>query len=329
LNFFKNYENPLVNIVWARAVEVSPKYINPQGDTLFVVAHTANPEIHSAFVYAKIKGEEVSFSDSLQLYDDGLHFDENPSDNIWGNAKVLSGLEEDFYKVDIYTHDLSMGTIHKYHWFDSFTTAGPVTLDSISISESFGSSYEIYLYVLNEGGARTITDAHIKLICNDPWYKIREPDQGSLPNISPGEVVSSPRLYVGYIDSLFPGYFNFKVEIMSEGRTTYWIDSMQVIVPGVEVEGEELQPLSYKLEQNYPNPFNPITTIKYQIPELSFVVLKVYDVLGNEISTLVEDEKSVGSNEVEFNAANLPSGIYFYKLQAGDFMEVKKMVLLR
>ncbi len=85
----------------------------------------------------------------------------------------------------------------------------------------------------------------------------------------------------------------------------------------------------FQLSQNHPNPFNPTTTIKYQIPELSFVTLKVYDVLGNEIATLVNEEKPIGSYEVEFNATSLPSGIYFYKLQAGDFVEIKKMVLMK
>lgn len=89
------------------------------------------------------------------------------------------------------------------------------------------------------------------------------------------------------------------------------------------------------LQQNYPNPFNPKTTIKYQIPELSFVIIKVFDVLGNEIVTLVDEENPTGSYEVEFDAMGLPSGIYFYRLQvvptgrqAGSFVETKKMILL-
>jgi hypothetical protein len=88
-------------------------------------------------------------------------------------------------------------------------------------------------------------------------------------------------------------------------------------------------PTKYILSQNYPNPFNPSTTIKYEIPELSFVTLKVYDVLGNEITTLINEEKPIGNYEVEFNASSLPSGIYFYQLQAGSFIETKKMVLLK
>ena len=85
----------------------------------------------------------------------------------------------------------------------------------------------------------------------------------------------------------------------------------------------------YTLEQNFPNPFNPTTIIKYQIPALSFVTVKVYDVLGNEVATLVNEEKQVGSYEVNFEGTGLPSGIYFYRLQAGSFVETKKMVLMK
>ena len=85
----------------------------------------------------------------------------------------------------------------------------------------------------------------------------------------------------------------------------------------------------YELFDNYPNPFNPSTTIKFEIPELSFVTLKVYDILGGEISTLINEEKSSGSYEVEFDASDLPSGIYFYKLQTENFAETKKMTLLK
>jgi len=102
------------------------------------------------------------------------------------------------------------------------------------------------------------------------------------------------------------------------------------------IGGEINQPTVYALFQNYPNPFNPTTTIKYQIPEMSFVTLKAYDVLGNEVAALVNEEKPAGSYKIEFDASALPSGIYFYRLQvypanggAGSFVETKKMVLLR
>jgi hypothetical protein len=96
-------------------------------------------------------------------------------------------------------------------------------------------------------------------------------------------------------------------------------------------------PNNFKLYQNSPNPFNPSTKIKYTIPNVvesetkqsNFVTLKVYDLLGNEIATVVNEEKPAGTFEVEFNADNLPSGIYFYKMQAGNFINTKKMIMLK
>jgi hypothetical protein len=83
------------------------------------------------------------------------------------------------------------------------------------------------------------------------------------------------------------------------------------------------------LYNNYPNPFNPTTTISYAVASRQLVTLKVYDVLGKEIATLVNEEKPAGGYEIEFSATSLPSGIYFYRLQAGSFVETKKMVLMK
>ncbi len=90
-------------------------------------------------------------------------------------------------------------------------------------------------------------------------------------------------------------------------------------------------PLNYNLKQNHPNPFNPSTSIQYSIGSKQFVQLKVYDVLGNEIATLVNEEQPTGTYNVQFaiNNLQLSSGIYFYQLQAGDFVDTKKMILLR
>ena len=88
-------------------------------------------------------------------------------------------------------------------------------------------------------------------------------------------------------------------------------------------------PKSFMLSQNFPNPFNPSTTIRYQLPRGEFVSLKVFDVLGNKIESLVNEEKLAGSYEVNFVATGLPSGIYFYKMQAGSLVKTKKMILLK
>jgi len=97
----------------------------------------------------------------------------------------------------------------------------------------------------------------------------------------------------------------------------------------VSAEDERLIPTEIALEQNYPNPFNPTTKIKYSIPQSSNVVIKVYDVLGNEIETLVNEQMSVGTYEITWYAGQLPSGVYFYQLQTNGFLETKKMILLK
>jgi hypothetical protein len=106
-----------------------------------------------------------------------------------------------------------------------------------------------------------------------------------------------------------------------------------------DVEQTSGLPSDFSLVQNYPNPFNPSTTIRYTIPNVTLspdkngkgsrVQLKVYDVLGKEVATLVNEEKPAGQYEVNFDAGNLSSGVYFYKLQAGSFVETKKMILLK
>jgi hypothetical protein len=108
---------------------------------------------------------------------------------------------------------------------------------------------------------------------------------------------------------------------------------IQVIVEkslsAVEEKNSSGNILQFQLFQNYPNPFNPSTTISYTIPKAGFVSLKVYDVLGKEVSTLVNKEISVGNHEVVFNGSNLSSGIYFYRMQAGSFNNTKKLILLK
>jgi hypothetical protein len=109
------------------------------------------------------------------------------------------------------------------------------------------------------------------------------------------------------------------------------------ILPVTSVESEQnTLPDIFYLSQNYPNPFNPSTIIRFTISELPsgnkklrFTTLKVYDVLGNEVVTLVNEEKPAGTYEVNFNASEYPSGIYFYRLQTGELIQTKKMILLK
>jgi len=94
-------------------------------------------------------------------------------------------------------------------------------------------------------------------------------------------------------------------------------------------ENKNITPKSFKLSQNYPNPFNPSTVITYSIPNESSVSLKIYNMIGQEVKTLVEENKAPGTYNVNFNASNLSSGVYFYSLRAGNYYQVKKMMLIK
>ncbi len=94
-------------------------------------------------------------------------------------------------------------------------------------------------------------------------------------------------------------------------------------------EERNLIPLLSKLDQNYPNPFNPTTVLTYQLSTYGYATLKVYDVLGREVATLVDGERSAGVHTVSWDASRLSSGVFLYRLKVGDFSDVKKMILMK
>jgi len=114
----------------------------------------------------------------------------------------------------------------------------------------------------------------------------------------------------------------------TSGSASIWKRPLSQMITSVETFSTDL-PSQFSLDQKYPNPFNPKTTINYSVSQVSFVTIKVYDVLGREVATIVNENKPVGNYRVEFDSGKLVSGIYFYRLQAGNFIQTKKMVLLK
>jgi len=131
---------------------------------------------------------------------------------------------------------------------------------------------------------------------------------------------TEPQFY-SFIDaSLQPGKYQYRLKQIDFDGTSELSNVLEVTID---------LPINFSLEQNFPNPFNPSTTIKYQLPKTSLVTIKVFDVLGNEIATLVNEELPAGEYEVEFDASGLTSGVYFYKLTSGDDIETRKMILIK
>lgn len=133
----------------------------------------------------------------------------------------------------------------------------------------------------------------------------------------------------GSTNSLYSVFFTDALSGWAVGDNGTIIHTTNGGVSFVKEEQITGMPTEFLLSQNYPNPFNPSTKIKYSVPQISNVVIKVFDILGNEIETLVNEEKPRGTYEVTWYAENLPSGVYFYQLKVGNFIETKKILLLK
>lgn len=125
---------------------------------------------------------------------------------------------------------------------------------------------------------------------------------------------------------------NFNITVANEpiaitvDPNNWILKTINSVVVGIE---DEMQPQTFSLEQNYPNPFNPVTKIKFTLASNEYTTLKVYDIIGKEITTLVNNQMEKGHYEINFDASNLPSGVYFYTLNAGGYKETRKMILMR
>jgi photosystem II stability/assembly factor-like uncharacterized protein len=149
-------------------------------------------------------------------------------------------------------------------------------------------------------------------------------DEGTILKVSNGTSQTS-----GTTKDLRSVYFTDNITGWVVGEDGTILHTANGGVTFIEEEKIDEIPADYNLNQNYPNPFNPSTKILYTIINRQFVSLKVYDVLGNEVATLVNEEKSAGTYEVEWNATGLPSGVYFYQLKIQGFVETKKMILMK
>lgn len=155
---------------------------------------------------------------------------------------------------------------------------------------------------------------------------------GNLPtwvHLTPGEQVLPPGIKKGGVTARFTFSVDKTAPVNKEHALLFTVSTPQGGTWVKEIRISASRPDRFELFQNYPNPFNPQTTIEYSLAESKQVRLVVYDVLGQEIRTVVDGLQDAGFKSVVLNAGNLPSGVYFYRLQAGSFVEVKKLLLTK
>ncbi|HBQ60300.1 MAG TPA: hypothetical protein DD671_11945, partial [Balneolaceae bacterium] len=182
-----------------------------------------------------------------------------------------------------------------------------------------GEISELDLWLYNRGNASLVIDT---LILDSEAFSvaISEYEVGAQDSVNL-TAKFSPTDVVSYEDELVL-------------KTNALVDTLRLIITGygasiVSVEEGSMIPSEYALEQNYPNPFNPSTTIKYALPEAANVQLLVYDLLGRQVSLLVSKQQSAGYHEIQFDASRMATGIYIYRIEAGDFVQTKKLMLIK
>ncbi len=153
----------------------------------------------------------------------------------------------------------------------------------------------------------------------------------TVSNLVPGAGTTLQQHHYQWTDTkVTNGKYNYRLKLVDLNGSTTYSNPITVTVSGVLGVGDKsLLPKTFALHQNYPNPFNPTTVINYELPKATYVRLTVYDMLGREVATLVNETQDAGYKSVEFSASNLPSGIYVYRLTAGTFVEVKKMLMIK
>jgi hypothetical protein len=330
----------LVNLAYAKSKEVVSGFISAKRDSLVVRARLSNPENHLTTVFAIFQGNQSSYKDSLQLFDDGLHDDGDASDNLYSGSKWVSGIEEDIYEVTLRTTDLEAGMTTSLYFPSYFTTIGPVELvDFIDYGYHPTQNYCFTKLIMrNSGSVSPAKDIRVELMPLDTTNVQKIVDNlQSFGQINAGDSVINQFWYYIYLDSLTAEIdIPLQINIYSAGYH-FWTDTAHLnIVTGFE-ESFQTLPKVFVLHQNYPNPFNPTTMINYQLPMNSSVELSIYNLLGQKVATLVDEQKRAGYHRVEWDASGFASGVYLYRLQAGDpsqsagqgYVETRKMIQMR
>jgi polyhydroxybutyrate depolymerase len=337
-NFFKEYQNPMVDVAFGEHIEVYPVYVSPQVGSLTITGSIRNPAGHPVNAYALLEGLDTSHKDSVALYDDGQHGDGGPSDNVWGGVWSASGAAEDMYKASLITLDGSLNTRNRLHRSSTFTTAGPIAVGGYIITSpdtvaAPGKVLSYKIILTNLGSTGTVHDVTAKVRCYDSLATVQKVEI-SYGDLAPGEDSSGAAVQrILYSPSCPDGYLvEFSVEISSRGKL-FWTDTFTdiVFVPTSIGEDQEGLPKVFALEQNYPNPFNPSTTIQFAIPVGTYgrTSLRVYDVLGREVATLVNEMKQPGTYTVQWDARGLASGVYICRLTVGEYVQTRKALLTK
>ena len=324
------------NRIFAYDFAVDHKYAVPGVDIVGITAHVQNRIHHKLSVLARFKIDESVVIDSTYLFDDGIHKDGVADDGIWGGLWQIP-LEERTYLIDVQTNDFDSGVFRQHKNVARFTTIGPIKFQNYKITspDTFpnpGNTIPVKLTLKNLGTSATAIKITAVLSSEDTNVVSIIAGNLNYSDIAPGKTSTSSGLYVIKFAQNSPGGISipFNVDIFSD-NCLFWSDNFSIFLYPTGITDNQTTeiPQKFALNQNYPNPFNPSTTIEFALPQSSFVTLKVYNLMGEEVATLVAEQREAGIHRFNWDARGLASGVYFYRQEARDFVAVKKLILMR
>ncbi|MBK7631732.1 MAG: CotH kinase family protein [Ignavibacteriales bacterium] len=335
---------------------VAPSDTNPTlNTTVFITANVINTNTDA--VYLGHRDNNENRFTKILMYDDGAHGDGTAGDNIYGASIDVSSSTIQYY---IYAENNNVGMFspvraeHEFYTMTANTTTSSEVMmneiytrgtttdpDWIEIYNSSTSAIDISGYKIYDSGGQSGTKPKKEFstgsVIPSNGFLVIVTDDTSASGFglsSSGEKVWLENSLGLIADSVtFPALtVDQSSGRIPDGGVWQTLDTITRGASNSSPTGISEEPLSiteFKLDQNYPNPFNPTTTISFQLPVSSQVTLKIYDLLGKEIVTLVDEMKNAGSYQFNFDASQLASGMYFYRLDTKNFSQVRKMILLK
>jgi hypothetical protein len=354
---FTNTKPTITNVV--------PSVTNPElNTTIFITANVINTNS----VYLGYRDNVENKFTKIIMYDDGAHGDGTAGDNVYGASINVSNTFIQYYIYAENNNVGMFSPVRAEHEFytvnATITTITPGALvvnellaqNSTTVTDPNG-EYDDWIELYNNTANVLSLD---NLYMSDTYSNLMKWEFPGGTTIAPNsylivwadEDLTQSGLHASFRlsasgENVILSYDNgIKIEEITFGAQTTDMGYARipngagafVIQPptfnldnetALDVDDESVLPKEFTLYQNYPNPFNPTTTISFQLPITSQVTLKIYDVLGNEVAILVNENKPAGSYEVMFDATRLSSGMYFYRIDIKNFSQVRKMILLK
>jgi hypothetical protein len=310
--------------VYPHSLEIDKLYAKPESDPIQFTAHIDNPDFHTLNVFGRITSLDGSVVDSVELFDDGSHGDGQAGDGLYSGT-MDPVTEEHTFHLSVGVKDNDNGSYLVFNDHKRITSIGPVVFDSYKITNKIGNIFNLKISLKNEGSIATASGITAEVTTTDPnIMEIKIVDKNPT-DISAGQKVEILQNFTIKITGS-PDTLYFKVKIYSNGYH-FWTDSSAA--PNFIKPMDQKIPNKFSMSQNYPNPFNPKTIINYELPIMNYVDISIYNVLGQKVATLVDRKQKAGFYTVEWDASGMASGIYYYRLVAGEYMNTKKLVFLR